>query len=692
LVIALALTFMPLFLKADGNMRREGALTLNQPLDDTKGFYAATSDPANGFAYFAAKYVYKVNMAGPLPTQVGAGVSLGRLAFSAAMDSSAGCAYFAVGANIYQVFANGTNAPTLGSIMNSPFGGSAFTTQLLIDTSDPANHYLYVMTENGNASSTLYKLALNNYPNPSCIIGSASTTAQQPALGYGVIDLTNHCAYYGNFIPSTLPLYLVKFSLGAGANPPLNYGGVALDVTNRSLGGIVLDPANGYGYCDSDGNDLLFGHARVYKWALNGTNAPTLASYVDMHTNEGYCHVAVIKPDRGLLYFSSDLSYPCYVYRFRLMPGTNAPVETGNLPLLSNTNTVSPPWGTNPDYSTNWGEVFARSIVYDAVRDFVYIGRDDADAQVQPYTDQIVKVALDRDETLVALAPDVANTNNTIPYSESFESYANGFDLVGTNGWSSADPLAAVVNTNNYTNTYTGSFPVPGPHQLTLSIDGSVTNRFSPSVFTNVWVDMILEAKYFTDPIKPDINSLGAAPFALCVTTNGHLAVWNGAPSPTWTELLDTSLASNQYARVTIQAAYTRDANGIFYYRVWLNGTPSTNPQTWYATANTNQNSFGSLAAVGHYSLDDVVVRNTDPFASPIILITGIVKNPDGSIALSFSGAPNMNHRVLASGSLGPSVLWSPISTNLAGADGAWQFTDTNTAASPLRFYRASLP
>ena len=92
------------------------------------------------------------------------------------MDSSAGCAYFAVGSSIYQILANGTNAPILGAIMISPFGGSPFLTQMLIDTSDPANHYLYVMTESGTAS-TLYKLALNNYPNLSAVKTPPTTLA-----------------------------------------------------------------------------------------------------------------------------------------------------------------------------------------------------------------------------------------------------------------------------------------------------------------------------------------------------------------------------------------------------------------------------------------------------------------------------------------------------------------------------------
>lgn len=670
---------------AQANMRRDNALTLLQTSDDTKGFYAATIDPTNGYAYFAAKYVYKVSLTGPSPVQVGPGVSLGRLAYSGVMDSSAGCAYFAVGSSIYQILANGTNAPLAGTIMISPFGSSAFVTQLLLDDSDPANHYLYAMTETGT-SSTLYKIALNQYPAISAIVGSATTTGQQPALGYGVIDLTNRCAYYGTFIPTTQPPYLAKFALGTGGNAPINYGGVSLDTaTNRSIGGIVLDIANGYGYCDSDGDDLLFGHARVYKWALNGTNQPTLASYVDMHTNEGYCHVAVVKPDRGLLYFSSDLSYPACVYRFRLLPGTNAPVETGALPLLASTNTIVPAWGYNPTNASNWGEVFARSLVYDPVRDFVYIGRDCADQQLQPYTDQIVKVALDRDEMLVALTEDVANTNNTIPYSESFESYTNGFSIVGTNGWYGQDATMGVVVATN--DTYTNTFPIPGPHEQVLQVDGAITNRFSLSTNTNVWVDMMVQGKYWTDPLPMTLSN---APFALCITTNGHLAVWNSTNSPAlgngWTELTDTTIGSNQFFRVTLEANYNRDANGEFYFRLWVNGTPSTNPRTWYATADTSQNYFGDVLAQGHFALDDLVVT------MPVITCSNPTRSANGNINLYCRGMPGLTHQIWATTNLPQTSSWQPVSTNLAGSDGSWQFTDTNATNYPSRFYRASLP
>ena len=123
-----------------------------------------------------------------------------------------------------------------------------------------------------------------------------------------------------------------------------------------------------------------------------------------------------------------------------------------------------------------------------------------------------------------------------------------------------------------------------------------------------------------------------------------------------------------------------------------VNGASSTNPQAWYAAAITNQNYFGDIVAQGNFALDDLVVTDLDPFASPSLVISAISKNPDGSAVMQFYGAPNMNHRVLAASSLTPPVVWSAISTNLAGPDGTWHFKDTNTAGASIRFYRASLP
>jgi hypothetical protein len=79
---------------------------------------------------------------------------------------------------------------------------------IFVDESDPANHYLYVLTESNVVSSTLYKIALNQFPNANSIVGAASTTGSQPALYYGAVDLTNRFAYFGPLLVNSGPLVL----------------------------------------------------------------------------------------------------------------------------------------------------------------------------------------------------------------------------------------------------------------------------------------------------------------------------------------------------------------------------------------------------------------------------------------------------------------------------------------------------
>lgn len=244
-------------------------------------------------------------------------------------------------------------------------------------------------------------------------------------------------------------------------------------------------------------------------------------------------------------------------------------------------------------------------------------------------------------------------STNTIPYSEPFESYPHGYALAFTNGWSAQYSTMAMITTNNYTNGYAGGFPVPGPHQMTLQIDGRVTNSFTASAHTNVWVDMILESTQWTNSILPSESSLSNAQFALCITTNRHLAVWNcpAPPTPacTWTELLDTDAPEGSYLRVTVEMAYERDTTNYFHYRVWVNGAPSVSPRTWYAAASTNWNSLRKITLEGEFNIDDLNVQAVTPF-SPVnitasslgygtIVPSGTIEVPYGS-ATSFTNIP----------------------------------------------------
>ena len=229
--------------------------------------------------------------------------------------------------------------------------------------------------------------------------------------------------------------------------------------------------------------------------------------------------------------------------------------------------------------------------------------------------------------------------SNTIPYAESFEFYPSGFALAGTNGWYSASPTMATVSTNNYTAAYGGGFPIAGPHQNSLLIDGAVSNVFAPSAYTNVWCDMIVQAQQWSDPTLPTADTMTNVSFAFLFTTNNYVAIWNclAPPDPTcgWTELLDTTVTAGQYVRMTVGATYARDTTNYFHYQVWVNGTNSVNPRTSYAAADPTRNTFAQIEADGTFFLDDLAVSAFNPFASSIVILAS--STGPGAIAPSGS-------------------------------------------------------
>jgi hypothetical protein len=63
------------------------------------------------------------------------------------------------------------------------------------------------------------------------------------------------------------------------------------------------------------------------------------------------------------------------------------------------------------------------------------------------------------------------------------------------------------------------------------------------------------------------------------------------------------------------------------------------------------------------------------------------IRNADGSVRVDFVSPPAKTNVVLGSPSLSPPILWQPIATNVANADGSWSFTDTTAANYGARFY-----
>ena len=78
--------------------------------------------------------------------------------------------------------------------------------------------------------------------------------------------------------------------------------------------------------------------------------------------------------------------------------------------------------------------------------------------------------------------------------------------------------------------------------------------------------------------------------------------------------------------------------------------------------------------------------------ANVLDLISKPHRNPDGTLTFNLLTTPNTTNRVLAATNLAPPVVWQPIATNLAPANGAWQFTDSNVGLYRIRFYRSATP
>jgi hypothetical protein len=210
-----------------------------------------------------------------------------------------------------------------------------------------------------------------------------------------------------------------------------------------------------------------------------------------------------------------------------------------------------------------------------------------------------------------------ANTTNSVPYQETFEKYELGSTLVGIGGWAGTRAGNARIETNRYAAGSSG-YPVAGAHERSLAFrDEGVRNLFHQTAsLTNICMDMLVSCEPTED--EPEIGA--DVQFAFGVTSNRHIKVWHGQIGGTnrWTELTGTDVASNAFARVTVQADYTRNLQGWFGFRLWLDGAAVTQPTNWFATASTNRSFFSSAAFVGTGQIDDLVVLTNHPFATPL--------------------------------------------------------------------------
>jgi polygalacturonase len=119
--------------------------------------------------------------------------------------------------------------------------------------------------------------------------------------------------------------------------------------------------------------------------------------------------------------------------------------------------------------------------------------------------------------------------------------------------------------------------------------------------------------------------------------------------------------------------------------------TPSTNGGTvtfdsaniYYSDSNSVPDQFGYTISDGQGGTNNGIV--TVLMAQQTV---SDVTSSNGSVTLDFTGIPGNTYWVVAATNLMPPINWMPLSTNVAGTNGLWQFTDTQATNFLNRFYR----
>jgi len=172
-------------------------------------------------------------------------------------------------------------------------------------------------------------------------------------------------------------------------------------------------------------------------------------------------------------------------------------------------------------------------------------------------------------------------------------------------------------------------------------------------------------------------------------------------PANSATALLSSQNPSVRGSNVTFMATVTPMPPGSTTptgsVQFYANGTALGSPvalTAGVASLNTTDLPVGTNTVTGSYLGDgnffgsgnslSQVVRVVP--ATPVTIVTH--DNGDGTVTLTFTGTPGVQYALQASDNL-VIPAWANISTNTAGADGHWSFTES-TSSHSIRFYRSS--
>ena len=174
-------------------------------------------------------------------------------------------------------------------------------------------------------------------------------------------------------------------------------------------------------------------------------------------------------------------------------------------------------------------------------------------------------------------------------------------------------------------------------------------------------------------------------------------------PASSATALISSQNPSSQGSIVTFTATLTPLApasttptgNVQFYSNGVALGSPVALTDG-VASLSTADLPAGTNTVLAAYAGDNNFLSSSNSLAQVVTIgpgtpsTIGIQNNADGTVTVTFAGTPAAQYVVQTSDNLAPPT-WANVSTNTAGTDGQWTFTES-TEHHPVRFYRSARP
>ena len=294
------------------------------------------------------------------------------------------------------------------------------------------------------------------------------------------------------------------------------------------------------------------------------------------------------------------------------------------------------------------------------------------------------------------------------------------FTYAATDGTTNATPATVTLSVQSMASLFFDNFDRttdPGPLAPWAAQSGNWTvtggalvggtnllQSYGYALLTNSWANYSVEARLRF----PGAVYGGGVGGRLNPTTGAHYAAWIYP---------EGSAAGGSSLRLVKFQNWTN----------WGYGVPSTPMQrivlaevgtNWHTVKLTFQDGLITVSYDGVQRISTIdlepqpltsggisadVWTDTAPYIMPVDLVTVTAPVPspkaigilaDGksaTVTVTFSGTAGNQYLVQTASNLAPPVLWNSISTNTAGTNGLWLFTDSITNALQ-RFYRAAVP